>query len=132
MPRRARPTCVNDARDVASDRKHPTKRNRPIAAGVVPVGLAYGLAALLLAIALVGAFATAIDFGWVLLAYMALTTAYTYRLKAVPVLDIVAVAAGFVLRAVGGAAAAASADLGVVLHRDVLRRPVHGDRQAPR
>jgi decaprenyl-phosphate phosphoribosyltransferase len=97
---------LNDARDIAADRRHPTKRNRPIAAGVVPVGLAYTLAAILLAASLVGAFVTAVDFGWVLLAYLALTTAYTYRLKAVPVLDIVAVAAGFVLRAVGGAAAA--------------------------
>jgi decaprenyl-phosphate phosphoribosyltransferase len=96
---------LNDAQDVDADRRHPTKRNRPIAAGVVPVGLARVLAVVLLVGSLVGAFATAVDFGWVLVAYLALTTAYTYRLKAVPVLDIVAVAAGFVLRAIGGAAA---------------------------
>src|SRR4051812_44954484 len=38
---------VNDARDVEADRQHPTKRFRPIAAGVVPEGLAYGLAVVL-------------------------------------------------------------------------------------
>lgn len=97
---------LNDARDVEADRRHPTKRNRPIAAGVVSVGLAQALAVVLLVASVVGAFATAVDFGWVLVGYLALTTAYTYRLKAVPVLDIVAVAAGFVLRAIGGAAAA--------------------------
>jgi decaprenyl-phosphate phosphoribosyltransferase len=97
---------VNDAQDVESDRRHPTKRNRPIAAGVVPPGLAYALAAVLLVAALVGGFLVATDFGWVLVAYLALTTAYTYWLKNQPVLDIVAVAAGFVLRAVGGASAA--------------------------
>ena len=96
---------LNDASDVEADRRHPTKRNRPIAAGVVPVGLARVLAVVLLAAAIAGAFATAADFGWVIIAYLGLTTAYTYRLKAIPVLDIVAVAAGFVLRAIGGATA---------------------------
>jgi decaprenyl-phosphate phosphoribosyltransferase len=96
---------VNDATDVEADRRHPTKRQRPIAAGVVPPTLAYGLAAMLLVGSLVGGFALEVDFGWVLVAYLALTTAYTYWLKNQPVLDIVAVAAGFVLRAIGGAAA---------------------------
>ena len=96
---------LNDASDVEADRRHPTKRNRPIAAGIVPVGLARVLAVVLLAAAIAGAFVTAVDFGWVIIAYLALTTAYTYRLKAIPVLDIVAVAAGFVLRAIGGATA---------------------------
>ncbi len=96
---------LNDASDIEADRRHPTKRDRPIAAGIVPVGLARVLAVVLLAAAIAGAFVTAIDFGWVIIAYLALTTAYTFRLKAIPVLDIVAVAAGFVLRAIGGATA---------------------------
>jgi decaprenyl-phosphate phosphoribosyltransferase len=97
---------LNDARDVESDRRHPTKRNRPIAAGTVPVPVAYVLAAVLLVASVVAAFVTAGDFGWVLLAYVALTTTYSFGLKHVAIVDIVAVAAGFVLRAVGGAAAA--------------------------
>jgi decaprenyl-phosphate phosphoribosyltransferase len=96
---------LNDASDIEADRRHPTKRDRPIPAGIVPVGLARVLAVVLLAAAIAGAFVTAIDFGWVIIAYLALTTAYTFRLKAIPVLDIVAVAAGFVLRAIGGATA---------------------------
>jgi len=96
---------LNDAMDVEADRRHPTKRHRPIAAGSVPVPLAFGVAGVLLLGGVVGAFATARDFGITIVAYLALTTVYTFRLKHVPVLDIVAVAAGFVLRAIGGATA---------------------------
>jgi decaprenyl-phosphate phosphoribosyltransferase len=96
---------LNDAVDVEADRRHPVKRHRPIAAGSVPVGLAFVLAALLLVVGVGGAFLTSSDFGVTILGYLALTTAYTVKLKHVPVLDIVAVAAGFVLRAVGGATA---------------------------
>ena len=96
---------LNDAVDVEADRRHPVKRHRPIAAGSVPVGLAFVLAAVLLVVGVGGAFLTSRDFGITILAYLALTTAYTVKLKHVPVLDIVAVAAGFVLRAIGGATA---------------------------
>jgi decaprenyl-phosphate phosphoribosyltransferase len=96
---------LNDAADVEADRRHPVKRNRPIAAGSVPVSLAVTLAIALLAASVAGAFVVAVDFGITLLAYLALTTTYTYWAKHVPILDIVAVAAGFVLRAVGGATA---------------------------
>lgn len=99
---------LNDAQDVESDRQHPTKRNRPIAAGIVPVSLAYALGGgLIVASLALGFFGIPgnPDLGITLLAYLALTTVYTYKLKRVPVYDIVAVAAGFVLRAVAGAAA---------------------------
>ena len=96
---------LNDAVDVEADRRHPVKRHRPIAAGSVPVGLAFTLAAVLLVIGVGGAFLTSRDFGITILAYLALTTAYTVKLKHLPVLDIVAVASGFVLRAIGGATA---------------------------
>jgi decaprenyl-phosphate phosphoribosyltransferase len=96
---------LNDALDIEADRRHPVKRHRPIAAGSVPVPLALTLAGLLLVLGVGGAFLTARDFGITIVAYLALTTAYTVRLKHLPVLDIVAVAAGFVLRAVGGATA---------------------------
>jgi decaprenyl-phosphate phosphoribosyltransferase len=96
---------LNDARDVESDRQHPTKCRRPIAAGIVPVRLAYGLGVVVLALALVVGFLTARNLGITLLSYLALTTAYTLVLKHLPVYDIVCVAAGFVLRAIAGAAA---------------------------
>jgi decaprenyl-phosphate phosphoribosyltransferase len=96
---------LNDARDVESDRRHPVKRNRPIAAGLVSLTFAYVLGGVCLVAALVIGFATARNLGITLVAYLALTTAYSFGLKRVPILDIVAVAAGFVLRAIAGAAA---------------------------
>ena len=96
---------LNDALDIESDRRHPVKKNRPIAAGIVPVGLAFVLAIVLLAVAISGAFLIRRDFGFTILAYLALTTVYSLWLKHMPILDIVAVAAGFVLRAIGGATA---------------------------
>jgi decaprenyl-phosphate phosphoribosyltransferase len=96
---------MNDARDVESDRRHPTKRNRPIAAGLVPVSTAYVLSAVLIVSSLAVAFATTVDFGLTLAGYLALTTSYSFWLKRQPVFDIVAVAGCYVLRAVGGATA---------------------------
>jgi decaprenyl-phosphate phosphoribosyltransferase len=96
---------LNDARDVEADRQHPTKRFRPIAAGLVPVSTAYVLSAVLLVGALALGFAIRVDFGITLLGYLVLTTAYSFALKRQPVLDIIAVAGCYVLRAVGGATA---------------------------
>ena len=96
---------LNDARDVESDRRHPVKCNRPIASGVVSLGLAYVAAVVLIIGALAIGFATARNLGITLVAYLVLTTTYSLWLKRQPVLDIVAVAAGFVLRAIAGAAA---------------------------
>ena len=96
---------LNDVMDVEADRRHPVKRRRPIAAGTVPVPVAFVLAGVLLVAGAAGAFAINVDFGITILGYLALTTAYTLWLKQIPVLDIMAVAAGFVLRAVGGATA---------------------------
>jgi decaprenyl-phosphate phosphoribosyltransferase len=96
---------LNDARDIEADRLHPTKRHRPIAAGTVPIPLAYALGLTLVAASLLVGFEAAPNLGWTILAYLVLTTAYTLSLKHIPVLDVIAVASGFVLRAVAGAAA---------------------------
>ncbi len=96
---------LNDVRDVEADRRHPVKRNRPIAAGQVPVPVAYAIAAVLLVASIALAFATTINLGWTLLGYLALTTSYSLVLKREPILDIVAVAGCYVLRAVAGATA---------------------------
>lgn len=96
---------INDISDVESDRRHPTKRERPIAAGIVPVAFAVALAVVLLILGVGGAFLIRRDFGLTILAYLALTTTYTLWLKHMAVLDIISVAAGFVLRAIGGATA---------------------------
>jgi decaprenyl-phosphate phosphoribosyltransferase len=96
---------INDARDVEADRLHPKKRYRPVASGVVPVGLAYALGAVYLVAAVALSFAASADLAATVVGYIALTTAYSSYLKHVAVVDMVAVAAGFVLRAVAGAAA---------------------------
>ena len=96
---------LNDARDVEADRQHPTKRNRPVAAGQVTVPVAYVVGAALIVLALVVGFAVTTSLGITVAAYLVLTTSYSFGLKHVPVVDLVAVAAGFVLRAVAGAAA---------------------------
>jgi decaprenyl-phosphate phosphoribosyltransferase len=96
---------INDARDVEADRLHPKKRFRPIATGAVPVGVAYAGGVLLLASAVALSFAASADLAVTVVGYVLLTTAYSSWLKHVAVVDLVAVAAGFVLRAVAGAAA---------------------------
>ncbi len=96
---------VNDARDAEADRRHPTKRNRPVAAGVVPVPVAYAGGAVLIAGAVALSFAASAPLALTVAGYVALTTAYSAVLKNVAVVDLVTVAAGFVLRAVAGAAA---------------------------
>ena len=96
---------INDARDAEADRLHPTKRNRPVASGVVPVAVAYIGGAVLVAASVAVALAATPELAATILGYVALTTAYSTVLKNVAVVDLVAVAAGFVLRAVAGAAA---------------------------
>ena len=96
----------NDVLDVEADRLHPTKRFRPIAAGVVPIAAARvvgtGLLVASLGVALLtGRWQTAA----VVAVYIVLTGAYSGYLKHVAVIDLIAIASGFVLRAAGGAVA---------------------------
>lgn len=96
---------LNDARDVAADRLHPDKRRRPVAAGVVPVPVAVVGGSLLLAASIGLALVDNLALAATVAGYVALTTAYSLWLKQVAVVDLCAVAAGFVLRAVAGAVA---------------------------
>jgi decaprenyl-phosphate phosphoribosyltransferase len=97
---------VNDVADVDSDRRHPTKCRRPVAAGTIPLPLARLTGAALLAGSLPIA---ALTREWtvlvVIVAYIALTVSYSRWLKHIAVIDLVAIAMGFVLRAIAGAAA---------------------------
>lgn len=94
---------LNDLRDAAADRLHPKKRFRPIAAGEISVPLAWAVALVALGVALPLAFLLRPGFGALLLAYVALQIAYTYWLKEQVLLDVFALAASFVLRAMAGA-----------------------------
>ena len=99
---------INDARDVESDRRHPTKRFRPIASGMLPINLAYVMAAVLIALSL-GLSLLATDgtsLAWVIGIYIALQLGYCFGWKHVPVIDIALVSSGFMLRTMAGGVAA--------------------------
>jgi 4-hydroxybenzoate polyprenyltransferase len=96
---------VNDVVDMEKDRRHPIKRRRPIAAGVLPRRLGVAVAVALLGASLGAAFVLSPGFGLVALAYAVLLVAYSLWLKAVVIVDVLTVATGFVLRAIAGAAA---------------------------
>ena len=95
----------NDVADADKDRLHPSKRRRPIASGALPLGAAIGAGVVLLVGGLAAAFRLSPSFGLVALVYGALLTAYSVWLKHVVIVDVLTVAAGFVLRAVAGAVA---------------------------
>jgi 4-hydroxybenzoate polyprenyltransferase len=95
----------NDVADADKDRLHESKRLRPVASGALPRGAAVGFGVLLLAGCLAAAFRLSPAFGLVAFAYGALLTAYSVWLKHLVILDVLTVAAGFVLRAVAGAVA---------------------------
>jgi decaprenyl-phosphate phosphoribosyltransferase len=97
---------VNDARDVEADRQHPTKRFRPIAAGVVPEWLAYTLALVLGVAALAISWLASPDLVVVIAIYIAMQMAYCFGLKHQPVLDICIVSSAYLIRAIAGGAAA--------------------------
>jgi 4-hydroxybenzoate polyprenyltransferase len=93
----------NDLADVERDRMHPTKKFRPLAAGVISPAQAIALGVILFVVALVAAFSLGLTFGLLTLLYIALTSAYSARLKHVVLVDAFVLAAGFVIRAAAGA-----------------------------
>jgi 4-hydroxybenzoate polyprenyltransferase len=112
---------VNDWADRTSDRLHPEKRFRPIAAGELPPVMALSTAVLLALTALVVGFgldrwivagppvcrpvAAGCLVGWVVVAYLGLQLAYTFVLKRLVIIEVLAIAGGFVLRVLAGGAA---------------------------
>jgi len=93
---------INDVSDREQDRLHPIKRLRPIAAGEVSPRAALTFATVLSAAALAASFVLRPAFGVVAAAYLALFVVYTRSLKHIVILDVMAIAVGFVLRAVAG------------------------------
>jgi len=92
----------NDVADVEADRNHPTKRNRPIARGDVTPSIALALAFVLGAVSLFVAFRLDVVFGAIALLYLALNLLYSFKLKHVVIVDVLIIAAGFVLRVAAG------------------------------
>jgi 4-hydroxybenzoate polyprenyltransferase len=94
---------LNDMLDVARDRTHPEKRDRPLASGAMGMGTAAVLLLALAAASLVGAYRLRPVFCSAVAIYLALMTAYSVILKRVMLVDVIVVALGFVVRAVAGA-----------------------------
>ncbi|MEV7014476.1 MULTISPECIES: decaprenyl-phosphate phosphoribosyltransferase [unclassified Streptomyces] len=104
---------VNDARDAEADRAHPVKRRRPVAAGQVPVPVAYAAGIILGVLApAAAALLCPPELAALLAGYLVMQLAYCVSLKHVLVVDLAVVTAGFVMRAVAGGLA-----LGIPLSR---------------
>lgn len=95
----------NDIVDAEADRRHPLKRFRPIAAGRVSIGLAWVLAGVLVVGASAASWLFPRPMALVIVGYAILQIFYTLALKHVPLIDILVIAAGFVLRAIAGGVA---------------------------
>lgn len=95
---------INDIRDVEKDRKHPTKCKRPIAAGTVSVKSAWGLAIILMLIAIAcNCLTFHVTSTLLLTLYLFLNLAYSFGLKNVPIVDVTILVAGFLIRILYGA-----------------------------
>ena len=100
--------CVyifNDVVDLQSDRCNSEKQDRPLAAGTLSPHTALFFAGSLLLVALCAAFALGPLLAVTIAAYVILNVAYSLRIKRIPIADLFAIAAGFVLRAVAGGVA---------------------------
>ena len=93
---------MNDIQDLESDRLHPIKRLRPIAAGELAERTAFWASVALMGGGLGASFVLNFTFGASAAIYLAVQLSYTWRLKAVVILDVFCIAAGFVIRAVAG------------------------------
>lgn len=98
--------AINDVRDRHEDRRHPRKRFRPVAAGEIEPGQAVAFGILLMMCGLILAAAVTPLLAAIALCYVALTVTYTWVWRHIAVLDLVALAGGFVLRAIAGGVAA--------------------------
>lgn len=93
---------INDLVDVDKDRQHPQKRNRPLASGALSMRFAIAAAIVIGLGSLAAAFRLNTIFAWILTGYLALQIAYSFKLKQVVLLDVMTIAAGFVLRVGAG------------------------------
>ena len=93
---------INDLVDVEKDRLHPRKRNRPIASGRLPTGIALAAAIVIPLISLPLSFLLNPTFGLILLLYVVLQILYSFLLKNLVIIDVFVIASGFVLRVAAG------------------------------
>ena len=96
--------AFNDVLDLAADRHHPKKRNRPLPAGRISVAGAVMVAAAFAAVGLLWAFLLSTRFGVIVTAYLVTNIVYSAGLKRMVILDVLLLSTGFVYRAIGGVA----------------------------
>ncbi len=96
---------LNDLRDREHDRRHPEKRNRPIASGAITPGTAAATAAVLAIGALALGFVVEPEVAGLVALYAVITTAYSLILKRLVIIDVMTIASLFILRVVAGAVA---------------------------
>lgn len=96
--------AMNDVLDRERDRTHPTKRNRPIAAGQITPNAGLGFAIGLALVGLVIAVSVSVQAVWIFAGYLLLNGAYSAGAKHVPILDVFMIAGGFMLRLLAGTA----------------------------
>ena len=94
---------INDLVDLEADRSHPSKKDRPLAAGRISPRLAKVTAGILLLFSLLSGSLLDVGFFVVIIIYVAIQALYNYRLKEVIILDIFCISSGFFLRMIGGA-----------------------------
>jgi 4-hydroxybenzoate polyprenyltransferase len=92
----------NDIADVEADRQHPDKKNRPIPSGKLPMPAAWTAGILLAAVTLAAGYVLAPSFAYVIGLYFLINMAYSKWLKHIPIIDVLVISAGFVLRVGAG------------------------------
>ncbi|HAF48000.1 MAG TPA: decaprenyl-phosphate phosphoribosyltransferase [Anaerolineaceae bacterium] len=93
---------INDLTDIETDRLHPFKRNRPLASGQLSQRTAIIATIVLFVFTFPSAFILNINFGLIITGYFLLMLAYSFWLKHIPIVDVMIIAAGFVLRVAAG------------------------------
>lgn len=95
---------MNDLADIESDRQHPTKKNRPLASGQLNPNVAAAASAVFAVASLVAGYFLSFELFVILLLYLLSQIAYTFKLKHIVLLDVLTIAAGFILRIAAGVA----------------------------
>ena len=93
---------INDVFDKKADQNHPTKKNRPIASGILPVRTAIFAAVVIVSASLFASFYLSTAFGIISSIYFIMNLAYSFKLKHIPIIDVMVIATGFVLRVAAG------------------------------
>ncbi len=93
---------INDLVDIEADRKHPEKCKRPLPSGKLPISVARAAAILIIVVTLPVAYLLSPGFAAICVGYFLLMLAYSFFLKHIPIVDVMIIAAGFVLRVAAG------------------------------